>query len=65
MCNSGECEFEDYFGVCSCDYKNFEKKYKFSACLVGGRIRDEEEKTYYMKHKEEIDAIINDYYQNK
>ena len=61
MCNSG-CEFEDYFGGCSCDYKKFEERYGLPSCLVGGMVRNKKEKIFYIEHQDEIEKILNDYY---
>ena len=62
MCNSGNCEFENYFGECTCDYKSFEKEYGLPSCLVGGMVQSEEDRIFYIEHQDEIQNIIDDYY---
>lgn len=71
MCYSGRCLFEDSMGNCqiwSLDYNEFEKKYGYPACLVGGSyeyVDNPSDIEYYRKHEEEFKSIYRDYINNR
>ena len=70
MCYSGRCLFEDSMGNCqvwSLDYNEFEKKYGYTACRVGGTSDWEIDvyEEYYQEHEEEFKEIYKDYMKNR
>ena len=73
MCYSGRCLFEDHIGKCqiwNLDYNEFEKKYGYRACQVGGSYEylDEDnlkDVEYYKEHEEEFKSIYRDYMRNR
>lgn len=66
MCYSGMCKFENYMGDCTCgDTLKFRDKYKFSPCVVGGFATSPEEEEFINNHKQDLDAVYQQYLEDK
>ena len=64
MCYSARCLFEDHMGNCQVyNYKEFEHKYGYKACQVGGSYEYDspEDVEFYKNHEEEFKDIYRKY----